>query len=227
VARSAERHGTDRFVLISTDKAVAPISVMGATKRVCELIVQVLMKDSRTQCCAVRFGNVLGSNGSVVQVWLRQIKAGGPVTVTDPEMQRYFMLISEAVQLVQHAAAQEESGTVYALDMGDPIRIGDLARHLIGLTGYRPDVDVALVTTGARAGERLVEHLVAPDEMLVPCRAAGLRIVSALARPAPLAFTAHLNMLQRLVEAGNSAATLDLLMALARPQAPETRAAVG
>ena len=126
VARAAERHGAGRFVLISTDKAVDPVSVMGATKRLCELIVQVLMKDRPTRCCAVRFGNVLGSNGSVTQVFVRQIKAGGPVTVTDPRMERYFMLISEAVELVTHAAALAERGTVYVLDMGDPIKIVDL-----------------------------------------------------------------------------------------------------
>jgi FlaA1/EpsC-like NDP-sugar epimerase len=225
VARAAERHGAARFVLISTDKAVLPVSVMGATKRLCELIVQVLMKDSPMRCCAVRFGNVLGSNGSVVQVWLRQIKAGGPVTVTDPAMQRYFMLVSEAIALVQHAAAQAAAGTVYVLDMGDPIRIGDLARHVIGLTGYRPDVDVPIVTTGARPGERLVERLVAPDEILEPCPAPGLRIVSARSRPSPLALLARLGMLQRLVDAGNATATLDLLMSLARPDDIDATAA--
>jgi FlaA1/EpsC-like NDP-sugar epimerase len=174
LARAAERFGVERFVLISTDKAVDPVSAMGATKRVCELIVQSLFRRSPTRFCAVRFGNVLGSNGSVALVFLRQIKAGGPVTVTDPEMRRYFMLISEAVELVTQAAAVAEPGTVYVLDMGEPIRILDMARQMIRLAGYRPDVDIPIHFTGLRPGERLEESLVDENERVLGCETRGL-----------------------------------------------------
>ena len=203
LARAAERHGVERFVLISTDKAVHPVSVMGATKRACELIVQVLMRGSATRCCAVRFGNVLGSNGSVTQVFLRQIKAGGPVTVTDPDMKRYFMLISEAVELVQQAAAKAEPGTVYVLDMGEPVSIVDLARQLIRLAGYRPDADIPITFTGLRPGERLDERLVADDEQ-VDGGAKGVLTVTAAALPSPEDFGRALCELEALVRAGES-----------------------
>jgi FlaA1/EpsC-like NDP-sugar epimerase len=215
VARAAERCGTDRFVLISTDKAVSPASVMGATKRMAELIVQVLMRESPTRCAAVRFGNVLGSSGSVVQVWLRQIKAGGPVTVTDPGMRRYFMLIAEAVELVQQAAALAEPGTVYALEMGEPIPVVDLARRLIRLAGYRPDTDVPIVFTGARPGERLEERLVGPDESVGEAPARGLMVVRPHDLPPPDLLEARLAVLDRLVRSGHDGATREALMQMA------------
>lgn len=211
-ARAAERHGVERFVLISTDKAVNPVSVMGATKRLCELAVQTLMKQSRTRFCAVRFGNVLGSNGSVTLVFLRQIKAGGPVTVTHPDMRRYFMLISEAVELVAQAATLADRGTVYVLEMGEPIRILDLARQLIRLAGYRPDVDIPIRFTGFRPGERLDESLVDETEHVTPSATTGLFTVQAAVLPDVARVTAHLARLEQAVVSGREVLTLDVLL---------------
>jgi FlaA1/EpsC-like NDP-sugar epimerase len=224
VARAAERHDVDRFVLISTDKAVDPVSVMGATKRLCELVVQGVMRTSRTRFCAVRFGNVLGSNGSVTQVFLRQIKAGGPVTVTHPEMRRYFMLISEAVQLVAHAATFAERGTVYVLDMGEPVRIVDLARQLIRLAGYRPDVDVSIEHTGFRPGERLDESLFDADETAVPFDRGLFRVQPARV-PDPLAVAAAIADLRTALATPGTVLTLaSLTRAIARCETPRPHA---
>lgn len=169
VADAALRWGVARMVLISSDKAVNPSSVMGATKLLAERIVQGYGGVSTTRYCAVRFGNVLGSNGSVVPTFLEQIKAGGPVTVTHPEMRRYFMLIPEAVQLVLHAAALDDGrGCVYVLNMGDQIRVVDMARDLIRLAGYVPDDDIEIVYTGIRPGEKLYEEFIGPGESAEP-----------------------------------------------------------
>lgn len=147
------------FILISSDKAVRPTSVMGATKRICELITLAHHRIHPTNYTAVRFGNVLGSSGSVIPKFAQQIAEGGPVTVTHPEMTRYFMLVSEAVELVLQVSAVGENGNIHVLDMGDPIRIADLARHMIELSGLTPDEDIEIVYTGLRPGEKLFESL--------------------------------------------------------------------
>lgn len=164
VAKAADFYNAKRFVLISSDKAVNPTSVMGATKRAAECIVQSLARTSQTVFVAVRFGNVLGSRGSVIPLFKRQIAAGGPVTVTDPRMVRYFMTIPEAAQLVIQAASMGHGGEVFILDMGDPVRIVDLARDLIRLSGLEPDVDIRIEFSGVRPGEKLFEELLTAEE---------------------------------------------------------------
>ncbi len=209
LAEAAERHGVARFILISTDKAVNPTSVMGATKRVAELIVQSLAPGSGTSFFAVRFGNVLASNGSVVPRFIDQIRAGGPVTITHPDMRRYFMLIQEAAELVLHAAASgDRGGQLYVLEMGEQIKLLDMARDLIRLSGYTPDDEIQITFVGLRPGEKLEEELIGTREVAEASAVGKVLRVRSRAAIDPLVLADQVASLERLALEGDIKAAL-------------------
>jgi len=220
LAEAAKAFGVERFVFTSTDKAVRPTSVMGATKRLGEQLLRQMAESSRTRFFVVRFGNVLDSAGSVVPLFREQIAAGGPITVTHPEIQRYFMTISEAVALVLRAAYGDH-GRLCVLEMGEPIRILDLARQMITMAGLVPDVDIRIEFTGLRPGEKLFEELVADGEKVVRVIDRKIKVVDGLVPPANLGV--RIDELRRAAAAEDSHAVRGLLHELV----PEYRSLPG
>lgn len=224
VAECADQFGVDRFVLISTDKAVNPTSVMGATKRIAELILQEINDKSKTKFAAVRFGNVLGSRGSVVPLFKKQIASGGPITVTHPEMTRYFMTIPEATQLVLQAGSLAHGGEVFLLDMGNPVKILDLAKDLIELHGLELGKDIHIALTGLRPGEKLYEELLTAEEGTISTK--HEKIFSAKIRPVDKKeLLESLNVLARTADTGTILYTLKNLIPTYRNEVDEAKEA--
>jgi FlaA1/EpsC-like NDP-sugar epimerase len=223
VARAAVKHGVEDFVMISTDKAVRPTSMMGATKRVAELVIGAFQKQYGTKFVAVRFGNVLGSNGSVVPIFKDQIAAGGPVTVTHPEMRRYFMTIPEAAQLVLQAFSIGTGGEVFVLDMGDPVKIVDLARNLILLSGLQPDRDIKIQFTGVRPGEKLFEELNLQHEYFVPTSHDKIRSYVCHHNLDAIQIKENIHRLQQIIEEQDVTSLLLLLKELVPDYSPGSK----
>jgi FlaA1/EpsC-like NDP-sugar epimerase len=223
VAEVAVEHGAERFVLVSTDKAVNPKTVMGQSKAVCEWIVETFghRTDVATRFVAVRFGNVLGSSGSVIPIFRRQIAEGGPVGVTHPEMTRYFMTIPEAVSLVVQAGAIGGRGQIFVLDMGEPVRIVDLAENMIRLSGKEPGRDIAIEFIGARPGEKLHEELWTAEETIEPSQHPAILRVTRPAIDAEWLDSALVD-LERLVEQGETLEAVACLSAMVREPRRET-----
>ncbi|USG67145.1 polysaccharide biosynthesis protein [Brevibacillus ruminantium] len=220
VADCANLYGASHFVLISTDKAVNPSSIMGVTKRLAELLIQSLNQHSRTKFAAVRFGNVLGSRGSVIPVFKKQILQGGPVTVTHPDMVRYFMTIPEAVQLIIQAGSMAKGGEIFILDMGEPVKIADLARDLISLSGLEPEVDIKIVYSGIRPGEKLFEELLTAKEGILATKHDKIFI----SEPLPIAseeFHQALEQMELLISAPGTDQQLKEVLALISQLVPE------
>ena len=211
LAEAAQRHGVARFILVSTDKAVNPTSVMGATKRIAELIVMNLARQSATTFMTVRFGNVLGSTGSAIPRFIEQIRSGGPVTITHPEMRRYFMLLPEAAQLVLHVAGRGRNQGVYVLDMGEQIKVVDMARNLIQLSGFVPDDDIKLTYVGLRPGEKLFEELVGSTESVRPSSIEKVFEVTSEALYPSDHLEAQVRRLERFARQGNSVSVMRTL----------------
>ena len=211
LAEVAARAAVDRLVLISTDKAVNPTSVMGASKRTAELVVKAIAEQTGLRLGAVRFGNVLGSNGSVVPRFLEQIRAGGPVTVTDPAMRRFLMLIPEAVQLVLHAATLMNPGAIYLLEMGEPMRIAEMARQLIQLSGLVPDRDIAIEYVGLRPGEKLCEETFAADEKVEPSGIPGILRVRGERESHRRSLLQQVEMLEKVAASGDADGAVRML----------------
>ena len=208
MAEAAAHHGAERFVLISSDKAVNPSSIMGASKRVAERIVLDLSRENGTRFIVVRFGNVLGSSGSVVPRFREQIRAGGPVTVTHPEVYRYFMLTSEAVQLVLHAATQPTTGVLYVLEMGEPMCLLDMARNVIRLSGFVPEEDIPITFVGLRPGEKLSEELIGSEEVAEPSGIEGILRIHPTSSIDPVHLREQVARLEALAAQGESQAAV-------------------
>ncbi len=220
VATAAREAGVEQFILISTDKAVNPSNVMGATKRVAESMVQAMNRTGATRFAAVRFGNVLGSNGSVVPLFAEQIRKGGPVTVTHPDIKRYFMTIPEAVQLILQASVRSEGGDVFVLDMGEQVRIADLARNMIVLSGLVPDQDIKITYTGLRAGEKLYEELFERDERVEPTSHVKIKRVIGSSLLEPDELVQRLDRLEASLSRADQAALVSQLKELIPTYAP-------
>lgn len=224
VAEAAAEAGAAKFVMISTDKAVNPTSVMGASKRIAEIVVQCLegYQGRSTEYCSVRFGNVMGSSGSVIPIFTQQIQAGGPITVTHPDVVRYFMTIPEASQLVLQAAAMGKGGELFVLEMGEPVKIADLARDMIRLSGLEPDVDIEISYIGLRPGEKLYEELITQGEGIVPTPHEKIMVLRATACGGPEETLAKVRRVEELAAACAPEAEL---MSAVRELVPEYREA--